>query len=301
MSLLNIASDGLPNVLVVLYATTARARVPLTRDDLIETVAPKGVVHEDAKMVRQTLNRWIELGLFNEVNSTITLASPPESELRDHAEVMLAVRKAARRCALSQENNSDLWASQGARAADLTRSLAWLLAQDVYRIAFRNLEELELAQVTDSSVRLMQNDTRRNGLQFWGHFLGFVRQSGGGDVDPTVAIRETFPECIGPGEEMPAADFIARLADALPVLDGGQWRLAVESRLEPAALPTMSEGQLSSSLSRALINLMLEESLEFQNRADVGRSIVFTGRDGLRADYRYSWIRRPKAKTRRAR
>jgi hypothetical protein len=213
---------------------------------------------------------------------------------------MMALRKSVRCCALSQENNPDLWATQAAKAADLTRSLSWLLAQDVYRVKFADLEGLELDQLADPSVRLMQNDTRRNDLQFSGHFLGFVRQPGGGDIDPTVAVRETLSDCIAPGEEMPAADFVLRLAEALPVLDGGKWRLAVESRLEPNALPKMSEGQLSTSLSRALINLMLDERLQFENRADVGRSIVFTGRDGLRADYRYSWVRRPKP-TRRSR
>jgi hypothetical protein len=301
MSLLNIASDGLPNILVVLYASVARARNPLTRENLLETVAPAGVAHEGGKMARQTLNRWVELGLFKEEESFVSLTSPPETEMRDHAEVALAARKAARRCALAEENNREFWAAQGAKAADLTRSLAWLLAQDVYRVGFRDLEHLELSQLSDSQSRLMQNDTRRNGLQFWGHFLGFVRQPGGGDIDPTPAIRDVLPDCLGVGEEMPAFDFAERLAQALPVLDGGQWRYQVEARMEPNALPAKSEGQLSTSLSRALINLMLQEDLEFQNRADVGRSVVFTGRDGVRPEYRYSWVRRPKGTKRRAR
>jgi hypothetical protein len=138
----------------------------------------------------------------------------------------------------------------------------------------------------------MQNDTRRNGVQYWGHFLGFLRQPGGGDLDPTVAVRETVPACIRPDEEMTAVDFIERLASQLPVLDGGTYRLAMESRLEAQALPDLQPGQLSTSLSRALFNLMIDETLEFQNKADVGRSIVLTGRDGIRADHRYSWVRR---------
>ena len=296
MSLLNLTNDGLPNVLIVLYATVARAKSPPTREELLESVAPAGVV--EPAMARQTLNRWTELGLFRQDESGIALASPPDSNLKDEADVLLAVRKAARRCALSESNNGDLWARESAKAADLTRSLAWLLAQDAYRLRFRDVEELELGQVADPDVRLMQNDTRRNGLQFWSHFLGFVRQPGGGDVDPTVAIRETIPECIALGEEMPAADLIARLAMLLPVLDGGAYRSAVEARLEPQALPALQGGQLSTSLSRALLNHIVDETLEFQNKADVGRSIVLTGRDGLRADQRYSWVRRKSARRR---
>jgi hypothetical protein len=290
MSLLNLTNDGLPNVLVVLYAAVARAKSPPSRDELLEMVAPAGVI--DPTMARQTLNRWTELGLFTQDESSVTLASPPESDMKDEAEMLQAVRRAARRCALSEANNPDLWARQSARAADLTRSLAWLMAQDVYSLRFRDVEALELSQIADDDVRLMQNDTRRNGLQFWGHFLGFVRQPGGGDVDPTVAIRETLAECITPGDEMPAVEFVERLAAKLPVLDGGTYRTAVEARLERQALPDLQTGQLSTSLSRAFFSLMIDETLEFENKADVGRSVVLSGRDGIRADQRYSWIRR---------
>jgi hypothetical protein len=293
MSLLNLTNDGLPNVLAVLYEAIARAKSPMSRDDLLEMVAPRGVVHEDGKMARQTLNRWTELGLFREDdNGIIALAMAPTSDLRDDPVVLSSVRRAARRCALLATNNEDLWATESAKAADLTRSLAWLLAQDVYRTTFGALEELELKQIADPQARLMRNDTRRNGLQFWAHFLGFVRQPGGGDIDPTVAIREILPECIKPGEDMPANVFVEKLAESLPVLDGGRWRTEVESRLESQALPSLAEGQLSTSLSRALIALMMAEELSFENRADVGRSIVFTGRDGLRPSYRYSWVTR---------
>lgn len=295
MSLLNLTNDGLPNVLLVLYATAARAKAPLKVHDLLDLVAPAGVV-SDQSMARQTLNRWTELGLFKAAESdSIALAQSPEMDLKDDADVVRSARMAARACALSEVNNPDLWARQSARAADLTRSLAWILAQDVYQLRFSEIEKLELDQVSDPHVRLMQNDTRINGLKFWANFLGFVRQPGGGDVDPTVAVRDTVQICLEPGEEMPATDFVERLAVHLPVIDGGAYRLAVESQLEHHALVDLQPGQLSTSLSRALLSLMIDETLEFQNKADVGRSIVLTGRDGLRADHRYSWVKRKRA------
>ena len=292
MSLLNLTNDGLPNVLIVLYATIARAKTPLTSEEVLAAVAPAGVI-VDPSMARTTLNRWTELGLFSpaESGTGITLVNPPKGSLKEDAELIRAVRLSGRECALSEVNNVDLWARQSAKAADLTRSLAWLLAQDVYRTRFTDVESLELEQVADPEVRLMQNDTRINGLKFWSYFMGFVRQPGGGDIDPTVAVRETAQACIRPGEEMPAVEFIERLANRLPVIDGGAYRIAVESRLQRHVLPDLQPGQLSTSLSRALFNLMIDETLEFQNKADVGRSIVLTGRDGIRADHRYSWVR----------
>ncbi len=295
MSLLNLTVDGLPNLLVVLYSTVASARSPLTTDEVLDIVAPPGVVAE-SRMARVTLNRWIELGLFRMDDSghRVVLNREPETAMKNDADIVRAARFAARECALSEANNPDLWARESARAADLTRSLAWLLAQDVYRLRFSEAQSLELKQVANDDLRLMQNDTRKNGLQFWGNFLGFVRQPGGGDVDPTLAIREELPACIDTGEEIPAVDLVERLALRLPVLDGGIYRMAVEAQLEKDALPSLQAGQLSTSLSRALFGLMIDQTLQFENRADVGRSIVLTGRDGIRSDQRYSWVRRPR-------
>ncbi len=295
MSLLNLTNDGLPNILVVLYTTVAKTRKPMSREDLIEAVAPARVV-PDPRLARSTLNRWTELGLFraSEGGEQVTLVEAPPHDLKSDGDFIRATRVAARRVALSQENNSDLWAKEGARSADLTRSLAWLMAQDIYRLQFRKINDLELAQIADSNLRLMQNDTRVNGLQFWGHFLGFIRQPGGGDVDPTVAVRDVLDQCIAPGDELPATEFIERLSSFLPVLDGGEYSVAVLSRLGAAALPPLQLGQLSRALSRAMFGFLFDQTLQFEDRSDVGSSITLTGRDGLRPDHRYTWVRRPR-------
>lgn len=295
MSLLNLTNDGLPNILVVLFATVAKARRPMSRDDLIEAVAPGNVV-QDPRLVRSTLNRWSELGLFcvTEGGEEVTLVEAPPNDLKNDADVVRATRVAARRVALSQGNNVELWAREGAKAADLTRSLAWLLAQDCYRLKFGDVNSLELNQVADSNLRLMQNNTRVNGLQFWGNFLGFIRQPGGGDVDPTLAIRDVLDECIEPGEEMPAKDFIRRLGSILPVLDGGAYSVAVLNQLNRAALPSLQPGQLSHSLSRAMFSFLSDQTLQFRNPSDVGSAILLTGRDGPRTDHRYTSVLRPR-------
>jgi hypothetical protein len=295
MTILNLTNDGLPNLLVALANTLDRAKKPLTRTELLARVAPDGVVQDDGKMARQTLNRWIELGLFEETDEIVRLSKPLDS-VSDEAGLIGSVRKAARDRALSEDNNPELWANVQAKSADFTRSVAWLLAQDVYRFNFSKIELLEATQVADSEARLMRNNTRQNGLKYWGHFLGFLREPGGGQIDPTCAIRETLATWKVDGDGMAAADFVRRLAEDLPVVDGGRWRVAVEDRLTRQALSVLAEGQLSSSLSRGLRNLVMEGVLTFDNRSDVGRTIVFTGRDGPRHDYRYSWVSLSKAK-----
>lgn len=294
MSILNLASDGLPNVLVVLYDVLARSTRPVARDDLLEMIAPDGVAHEGGKQARQTLGRWMELGLFVEGSDGIELVRRPQRRLDSDADLIAQVRIAARARALHPDNNPDVWATVSARAADFTRSIAWVLAQNVYRSLYSNLEELEGTQLVDGTAALMQNNTRRNGLKAWGQFLGFLRPviKPEIEVDPTVAIRDVLPGLLQPGQSLPVANFIEDLAMKLPVLDGGIWRREVEARMRPDALPPMAEGQLSTSLSRALLNLMRNEEIFLENRADARSGVVFTGQAGLRTDLRFTWIRR---------
>jgi hypothetical protein len=293
MSLLNLTSDGLPNILVVVYSILATSKAKWTRDALIAHIAPEQVV-KDTRLVRTTVNRWVELGLLklDSGTETLSLAEKPDIVMDTEYGVVRAVRMAARRVAFSQANNRDLWATEESRAADLSRSIAWLLAQDVYRTGSQNLFTLANEQIAGADAVIMQNEARATGLKVWAHFLGFVRHFGNMDVDPTVAITDVLDQCIAPDEEMPAKQFVDALAHALPVLDGGLYRRAVEQRLSAAALPVLLPDQISMSLSRALQCLRTNQMLQFSNRADVGSSIVLTGRNGPRSDQRFTWVRR---------
>lgn len=68
MSLLNLTSDGLPNVLVVLHAAVLRVgQRGISEAKLLDTVAPAEIVSndgDDGDMVRKTLRSWIDIGLF---------------------------------------------------------------------------------------------------------------------------------------------------------------------------------------------------------------------------------------------
>lgn len=293
MSLLNLTSDGLPNVLVVLYAAIAKAKAPMTAKKLIEEIAPDSVVR-DARIARTTLSRWTELGLFKEDPDTKVLAlhRPPPTGMKTEAEIVRAVRIEARYIAFSDVNNGDLWAREEARSADLTRSLAWLLALDVYRQGSENLFSLANDHIYGTGLTLMQNGERVVGLRSWGYFLGFVRHPKAIDIDPTLAISDVLPDCIEPGEEMPATNLIEKLANALPVIDGGRYRLAVLDKLRENALQPLQATQLSTSLSRALHCLMVDQTLQLSSRADVGSSILLTGRDGPQTSHRYTWVKR---------
>ena len=133
MSVLNQASDGLYTVLIVLVRAIVRFG-PRNRDDLI--LACGGAVDAvDTSQLRNTLNRWTELGLFGQEDGSVTIAEQYRSNLgntSDEAEAQLP--RIVRTVAMLAENNERFWEREKSKSADLSRAVAWMLAQDVYTL-----------------------------------------------------------------------------------------------------------------------------------------------------------------------
>ncbi|MFL4469009.1 protein DpdG [Tateyamaria armeniaca] len=279
MSILNQASDGLFNVLIVLVRALVRFG-PRERDELI-LVCGGAADPVDTSQLTRTLNRWTELGLFVEDKGAITIAEPYLSALgkkADDAEARLP--KVARTVAFLPANNVRFWESEEARSADLSRGVAWMLAQDVYSLDVNadRLTELEGAQLIDSSAKkIAQNNTRWNGLKTWMLYLGFARDSMQWVIDPTEALRDTLPDIFGPSRELTGPAFVERAASVLPVLDGGTYRTQVEAVLKERAWPQPKDGSLSSSLSRAIQRLDREGAIKLANRSDTEGVVTLTG------------------------
>jgi len=273
MTILNTASDGFFNVLIVLHSTVARGG-PLERDQLLERC--KTAPDADVQRLRQTLLRWTQLGLFQEQDNKIALAPGDRHPERLQAR--------CRELLFLGDNNQNFWDSEGTRAADFTRALAFVLAQDIYAEDFDNLpavQTMEQRQVYEEGHRVLQNDVRWNGLRFWGDYLGFFWVDHRRWPDPTAAVREELPEVFGGALELSAAEFMTRLAERLPVLDGGRYRVEVENALDPAAWHRPAQDNLlSTSLSRALWRLARPGGpiqLDYRSDAIEGRILQRAG------------------------
>lgn len=279
MSILNQASDGLFNVLIVLVRTLVRFG-PKGREDLILACGGAADAFDTSQLTR-TLNRWTELGLFGENMGAIIIAEPYRSALgksADDAEARLP--KVARTVALLQANNTRFWESEEARSADLSRGVAWMLAQDVYTLDANSdrLAELEARQLIDSgSQKIAQNNTRWNGLKTWMLYLGFARDGMQWVVDPTEALRDALTNIFGPSRELSGPAFVDRTASVLPVLDGGAYRVQVEAALKESAWPRLRAGLVSSSLSRAIQRLDREGFITLSNRSDPEGVVTLIG------------------------
>jgi hypothetical protein len=279
MSVLNQASDGLYTVLIVLVRAIVSFG-PRSREDLLLSCG-SSVDAVDTSQLMRTLNRWTELGLFSQESGLVTIAEPYRSKLgksADEAETLLP--KIVRTVAMLSENNERFWEQEKSRSADLSRALAWMLAQDVYSLDgnVKNLALLEETQILDSSKQTIgKNDTRWNGLKAWMLYLGFARDGMQWVVDPTQAIRESLPDIFGSNLELTGPAFVERAATVLPVLDGGAYRTQVEGSLKERAWPQPRAGLLSSSLSRAIQRLGREGDITLANRSDTEGVVALVG------------------------
>ncbi|KZN21250.1 MULTISPECIES: protein DpdG [Pseudomonas] len=283
MSILNLASDGLPSIIQSLAQVVAQNQ-SISRDDLIRICVPGADM--DASRARQTLTRWISLGLFSEDGDEIRLAV----ELKRGEPVDTFALDICRHLALRYENGLPLWPVDGndsevgaGRTADLCRSLAWCLAQDIYSLpnSPEEVESLATAQIKAGSFIFKNKSNRWPGFCAWARFLGFASGYDSAFLcDPTVAVRSALQKVIHQDEVVPAAEFVSRLATHLPVLDSGAYRLEVEQVLKPEMWTAPAAGHLSTALSFALRRLQMQGTISLVTLADAGSRLTLVGQGG---------------------
>ncbi len=272
MTVLNRPSDGLASVLLALHRAIITFG-PKFEVDLIGLVAPPAML-SDAKpdMARRTLTRWLQLGFFSGGKSEpIHLSEALESlDPKDSHRV----RSAILRIVCSRKNNTALHSAavedegEFSGASDLTRALAWMLIQDPY--SFPNtVEEAESLQSKQGiEPKPFINNTRWNGFEEWSVFLGMAIVAGDRlTPNPALAISWFLGEIANGRSELSQAEFLDAVATALPVLDGGYLRRAVEDGIKnPWAI--MSPTDISPSLSIALLTLEAQQLLRLEMRSD---------------------------------
>lgn len=272
MTILNIANDGLYNVLIVLHRAIS-SYGPMPEERLISLCQPAS--SSDSKKVGQTLLRWTQLGLFMKSDDGVISVRKEDKDPGQLPSI-------CRRILLDKRNNENFWDSERSGAADFTRAVSFFLAQDIYSSDFSahlNIENLEARFIRDKTQRILQNNTRWNGFLHWSSFLGFIWDDGRRWPDPTLAIREELAVVFGGHSELAASDFVGRLGKVLPVLDEGVYRREVESKLDASEWQTSGRSnQLSTSLSRALWRLSRPGGpLTLEARADAENTLTLQG------------------------
>ena len=268
MSLLNRPSDGLHNVLVALYGAIVEFG-PQSRDQLVRMCSHPQTGDDS---VLKTLKTWLDAGLFVLTDRTIDI-SPSARPVGGHSHAKSA-RIAARALAMSEANNKGFdQGDDASQTGDFTRAISWLLAQDVleyYPVTWDTVERSAMNQVGEPHPRILVNDTRWAGLQAWGRFLGFLSNTYGLTIDPSLAVRDVTPDIFRAADtrSFAANAFVEHLSAALPVLDGGRYRVAVEGMIDEQHWLRPPAHALSSSLSLAMTRLEAEGVIRLELMSD---------------------------------
>jgi hypothetical protein len=271
MSILNRPADGLLSVLLALRRALL-AYGAQSESALLEIVAPSSVVSDGKPdMAKKTLTRWKQLGFFNEVEGAVSLGDSIGPIGPDDLD---GLRAAILRLILLPENNSALLTDggddgEGSKASDCTRALAWSLAQDPYTFPVSYKGGGESLQ-RDQGIQpiVFTNDTRWAGFTEWAVFVGTAWTASRSLIPtPAFAVGCVLSDVFQDRTELSHVDFFRRLATALPVVDGGDYRTAVEAQI---ARPWRKQlaNEVSPSLSAALLTLEAEGRLRLEVRSD---------------------------------
>jgi hypothetical protein len=274
MSLLNKASDGLASVLIALHRTLS-IYGPQSEDDLIAIVAPPNML-DGAKpdMVRKTLTRWQLLGFFeiDAENKTRLAASIPPSSTSNEDDLRAAIlelilRERNNAGFLPPETDDDEKEERFSDASDLTRAASWMLAQDPYTFPDA-LDEAERLQSEQRFKSAFVNITRWSGFREWAVFLGLASTPGGRIVpNPAIAVRTALFESLGGLGESPINSLVDDLGSSLPVLDGGRYRLEVQTQMGNPWREQLPH-EISPSLSVAFLTLDASKEIRLDSRSD---------------------------------
>jgi hypothetical protein len=262
----------------------------LPKDRIIALCAPASLYEKEDKNTRKhignTLRTWIKLGLFVESKDGISIN--PEVSKGDLT--LERLPSVARSTVLKRENNANFFDKEDSGSADFTRLLAWSLMQDIWEYDQTSdvVVSLRLDKQTKDDDVFKQNDTRWSGFKAWTQFLGFAWSprypNSKIEPDPTSAIIDVLPKTFEAGSTVEAPELIQKLADAIPVLDGGEYRIQVEKRLGETSgeysWRPLPPHQISTTLSRSLMRLRENGLLDFVRKDDSKQLFrCLTGRD----------------------
>ncbi len=293
MTILNSASDG--NLSVLCYmGQFLHSCGGKPKDELIAEFS-----HENGDVPKQTINRWLQVGFFKEVEGKLELPD----DLRDVEGVVFkdALRTSVRRVVFEERNNPEdkFFENNQSLASDFTRTIAWGMFQEPLQFSscFQDLSEYQKLWTSQFPNASTLNDVWFTQLRRWAEFLGFFE---GGVLDCSLAVKGEIDEIFLNASSfiieenevslLPIDKFLSQLSLAIPVIDGGLYNKRVAKA--GISLPNWGDEQLSPCLSLALYRLGIEKVISLEAKADAVSTKILDVGHGQTIEV--SYVGRPK-------
>lgn len=282
-----------------IYATPSRVRgaynyllchkgLCAPREELELSLSPEVLRSEDGKegkMVKGVIDECIKLGLFRVEEQNISINWSLLGGLLKSEQAEKELPYYLCQLIFQSEDNSDL-----------CNVLAWYLCQDIYK-APNNWPEVERAlrdQVGEGKLGL-NNNAAYGQFEDWAYYLGFALLHGIKRLkeqtvlipDMTKYLRKEIRELLlqQTEQKMLLRELLTKLSDRCPVIEGGQFRVAIENKIGIAR----EAWQLSTTTSHALMRLLEENSIKLWKESDADVCILDIGSDGRQLYSDVSW------------
>jgi hypothetical protein len=265
LSIINLASDGIPSAFVVLWRALIEFG-PTPRKRLLELCAPEAV--GDPKQARQTLSTWIALGAFeeNEHSGEVKLAKAFAAKDIDDIEWL---RDRTFKCLLSQAGEN--------AAPEFAAAAAWLLLQDPFKFPSSGEEIVPFA--INQGFKGFSNPGRWTGFITWARFVGVVVPAKTIVINPVHLVRNALKRASLPAAtKVPVEDFLSALSQEIPIIPGGARSKKVAASLVAPPLE-LADHEVAPTLSLALRQLHYERTIDLQELSDSKVRLQLLGRD----------------------
>jgi hypothetical protein len=175
------------------------------------------------------------------------------------------------------------------------KAMAWLLTRDpIQPPSWKGGYRAQITADCGSDVGSFDLTDEARCQQFihWAIYLGFAWRlpTGNQDAvfpDPTEALKRNLPSVMQAGYQTPIEEVVSKLAERVPVLEGGRAREEVERLF--SADKRRPEQTLSRSTSLALERLEHSGSIKMERPADASAWNLDRG-TGLRAVSHITWL-----------
>jgi len=282
MSILNLYNDGYFTVLTSIIAVVKDAGNSIEKPNLFEILGRNYV--KEPKHVRDTLNTWKNLGFFLEASDKISIKEAyfkklPTSPRPGDGKLQLLLLEVL----MVDVNNKNLWADKLSQNNDFTRCCCYILGKDIFFISSKTQDQIIQETGVDGSniedpAFLIQNKTRMTGVIHWMTALGILTGSINPTIDPTIMVRSVISDSFAKGEDVAFEMFLKKLNTKFPIMDGGQYRLETETKLQSRTTNLLKNNRVSVSLSFALRRLEAKGIIKFLNKGDAEK-FTLLGRD----------------------
>jgi len=270
MAIINNAHAGSEvSLLCLIYRVIFRNNQKLSVEDLGALCRPENLpINENQKKkFHENLRFWMadEHQLWcKDDNSRLALTKVAASD--SPAAISVVTNEA-----LFESRVSDIFGSKENQTEELFVGLGCLLASDKFSLdASRRIDSNELDKFfAENMPKFIPNTNEKPVLRAYGRFLGYLEVDAHGEyVDPTRAVMGVLDELFESIDEMPIADFLRRLAERLPLMDGGAYREQVEDRMTGPFSAEPSSGKISKSLSIAIERLKFMGTVSYSGNSD---------------------------------